>query len=132
MMLLHLKFLFLILSPVICHIKLGGCITMCKERLNLPLKQIITFICLCICPFFMKLRKSLTYGIMNTLGFSILEAVNSLKQLHKECKIFIICSDNANCVIDLFVKLLSHLRYLSFFFPLEWQWHKSVVVLALN
>ena len=53
----------------------------------------------------MKLRSGLTYGIMNTQRFSILEAVSSLKELYRKSEILMICCDNANYLLELFVKI---------------------------
>ena len=53
----------------------------------------------------MKLRSGLTYGIMNTQGFPILEYVSSLKELYKEGENLMICCDNANYLKELLVKV---------------------------
>ena len=53
----------------------------------------------------MKLRSGLTYGIMNTQGFPILESVSSLKELYKEGENLMTCCDNANYLKELLVKV---------------------------
>ena len=53
----------------------------------------------------MKLRSGLTYGIMNTQGFPILESLSSLKELYKEGENLMTCCDNANYLKELLVKV---------------------------
>ena len=53
----------------------------------------------------MKLRSGLTYGIMNTQGFPILESVSSLKELYKEGENLMTCFDNADYLKEFLVKV---------------------------